>query len=217
MKKLWLLLLTLLLACGKPDEPKPAAAKKSKTLITVRPLDDHRPVLVCFGDSLTAGFGLEPGEAYPEILQRDVPQYRVVNMGVSGDTSQDGLERVPIVLQEKPAIVIVEFGGNDGLRGQPITSTRDNLRQIIERLRTAGAKVVLAGITLPPNYGSDYIHKFDSIYKDLAVQYKLPLIPFLLEGLAARPGLMQRDGLHPTAEGARIVAANVLQILQPIL
>jgi acyl-CoA thioesterase-1 len=218
MKKLWPLLLTVLFACGKSDEPKPAAApKKDKAFITVRPVDDHRPGIVCFGDSLTAGFGLDPGHAYPEVMQRDLPKYRVVNMGVSGDTSQDGLERLPIVLVEKPAIVVVEFGANDGLRGQPLSGTEANLRQMIETLQKAGVKVVLAGITLPPNYGPDYIKKFDAIYRTLADQYKVPLIPFLLEGVAGHANLMQKDGLHPTVEGTKIVALNVMRALEPLL
>jgi acyl-CoA thioesterase I len=218
MKKLWPLLLVVLFACGKSDEPKPeAASKKDKAFITVRPLDDHRPVIVCFGDSLTAGFGLDPGHAYPEVMQRDLPKYRVVNMGISGDTSQDGLERLQMVLVEKPAIVVVEFGANDGLRGQPISGTEANLRQMIETLQKAGVKVVLAGITLPPNYGADYIKKFEAIYRTLAGEYKVPLIPFLLEGVAGHPDLMQKDGLHPTVEGTRIVALNVMRALEPLL
>jgi acyl-CoA thioesterase-1 len=217
MKKLWPLLFALLFACGKPDEPQPVAPGKDRKVAAVRPNDDHRPVIVCFGDSLTAGFGLDPGQAYPEILQRDVPRYRVVNMGVSGDTSQDGLERLQIVILEKPAIVIVEFGANDGLRGHPISSTEANLRQMIEGLQKAGAKVVLAGITLPPNYGPDYIRKFEGVYKALAAEFKVPLIPFLLEGVAGHPNLMQKDGLHPNAEGTRIVAVNVMRTLEPLL
>jgi acyl-CoA thioesterase-1 len=211
------LMFTVLFACGKPDEPKPAAARKDKMIAIVRPSDDRRPVIVCFGDSLTAGFGLDPGQAYPEVLQRDVPKYRVLNMGISGDTSQDGLERLQIVLLEKPAIVVVEFGANDGLRGQPISVTEANLRQMIETLQKAGVKVVLAGITLPPNYGPDYIRKFEGIFKGLADQYKVPLIPFLLEGVAGHANLMQKDGLHPTAEGTRIVAVNVMRALEPLL
>jgi acyl-CoA thioesterase-1 len=217
MKKLWLLLLTLLFACGKPDEPQPAAPGKDRKIAVVRPTDDHRPVIVCFGDSLTAGFGLDPGQAYPEILQRDLPKYRVVNMGISGDTSQDGLERLQIVLLEKPAIVVVEFGANDGLRGHPISSTEANLRQMIDGLQKAGVKVVLAGITLPPNYGPEYIRKFEGVYKGLAAEFKVPLIPFLLEGVGGHPNLMQKDGLHPNAEGTRIVAVNVMRALEPLL
>lgn len=182
---------------------------------------DNRPAIVCFGDSLTAGFGLDAGEGYPEVLQklldRDGYRYRVVNLGASGETTQDGLARVPMALAEKPAIVVLEFGANDGLRGQPVASTEANLARMIEQLQAGGARVVLAGITLPPNYGPTYIQRFDAIFKNLAARYKVKLIPFLLAGVGGNPKLMQRDGLHPNAEGARVVAATVERALQPIL
>jgi acyl-CoA thioesterase-1 len=117
----------------------------------------------------------------------------------------------------RPAIVILEFGGNDGLRGLPVTTTRANLEQIITTLQKAGVKIVLAGMTLPPNYGPEYIRSFSGIYRDLARQYHLPLIPFLLSGVGGNASLMQRDGMHPTAEGNAIVAKNVLEVLQPLL
>jgi len=182
---------------------------------------DQRPVIACFGDSLTAGFGLETGQSFPDLLQtelnRDGYHYRVANLGVSGDTSQDGLARLSIALEEKPAIAIVELGANDGLRGEPVATTENNLAQIIEAFRKAGARVVLAGITLPPNYGPEYIRRFEAMYRDLAARYKLKLIPFLLEGVGGHEDLMQRDGLHPNASGARIVARTVFQALQPML
>lgn len=180
-----------------------------------------RPAIVCFGDSLTAGLGLDSGESYPDILQKLLDRrgyhYRVVNLGVSGETTEDGLERVSMVLSGKPAIVVLEFGANDGLRGQPVANSERNLARMIEQLQGAGARVVLAGITLPPNYGPAYIQRFDAMYKDLAAKYKLRLIPFLLAGVAGNPRLMQRDGLHPNAAGARIVAGTVAQALQPVL
>ncbi|MEO7142489.1 MAG: arylesterase [Bryobacteraceae bacterium] len=182
---------------------------------------DSRPVIAAFGDSLTAGFGADPGKSYPDFLQKEIDirglAWRVVNAGVSGDTTTDGLARTAEVLAFHPHIVILEFGGNDGLRGLPLSTPRENLDRIIVALRNAGARVVLAGMTLPPNYGSDYIRPFEQLYKDLAAKYKLPLIPFLLAGVGAHPNLMQRDGLHPTAEGNRIVAQNVMKILSPLL
>ncbi|HEV2448484.1 MAG TPA: arylesterase, partial [Candidatus Sulfopaludibacter sp.] len=182
---------------------------------------DNRPAIVCFGDSLTAGMGLDAGQAYPEVLQRLLDRrgfrYRVVNQGVSGETSQDGLARVPMVLAEKPAVVVLEFGANDGLRGQPIANTEKNLAQMIERLQGARARVVLAGITLPPNYGRAYIQRFDAMYKSLAAKYKVEMIPFLLAGVAGNPKLMQRDGLHPNADGTRIVAGTVSQAILALL
>ncbi|HWC95923.1 MAG TPA: arylesterase [Candidatus Sulfopaludibacter sp.] len=193
-----------------PEAPKAAA-----------PPADSRPEIACFGDSLTAGLRLDTGETFPDILQKELDQrgyeYHVVNFGVSGDTTQDALERLPLVLADKPAIVVLEFGANDGLRGQPVELTRQNLAHLIEALRNGGAQVVLAGITLPPNYGPAYIGKFQVIYPDLARQYKLPLIPFLLQGVAGNNSLMQSDGLHPNAAGARIVAATVEKSLLPLL
>ena len=184
---------------------------------------DTRPAIVAFGDSLTAGFGAEPGNSYPDFLQKDLDAaglpWHVINAGVSGDTTTDGVNRLGEVVAYKPRIVIVEFGGNDGLRGLPIETTRANLDQIVAAVQKTGAKVVLAGMTLPPNYGPDYIRTFEQIYRDLAAKYKLIRIPFLLEGVAtvATRHLMQRDGLHPTAEGNAIVAETVLRYLKPLL
>jgi acyl-CoA thioesterase-1 len=182
---------------------------------------DTRPVIVVLGDSLAAGFGLAPGESFPDGLQQLLDQrglrYRVVNQGISGDTTSGGAARVKQALQMKPAVVIVELGANDGLRGLPLTATRANLAAMIDEFRKSGAKVLLAGITLPRNYGPDYIQGFDRIYRDLAREKRVALIPFLLEGVATNPKLMQPDALHPTAEGARRVAATVLRYLQPLL
>ncbi|HEV3201662.1 MAG TPA: arylesterase [Bryobacteraceae bacterium] len=196
-------------ASPAPGAPKPAAVA------------DSRPVIACFGDSLTAGQGLDPGQSFPDLLQKDLDsrglRYRVANMGVSGDTTQDGLERVSLVVAERPAIVLLELGANDGLRGQPVAGTEANLSQMIERLQKSGAKVVLAGITLPPNYGPTYIQQFDRMYRDLAARYKLTTIPFLLAGVGGNPQFMQRDGLHPNAQGTRIVEATVFKTLEPLL
>jgi len=179
---------------------------------------DNRPVVACFGDSLTAGQGLDSGQSYPDVLQRLLDRrgyrYRVANLGVSGETSEDGTARLSMVVAEKPAVVVLEFGANDGLRGQPVAHTEQNLAGMIEQLQKAGARVVLAGITLPPNYGPVYIQRFDAMYRSLAARYRLKLIPFLLAGVAGNPGLMQRDGLHPNVEGTKIVAATVAQALE---
>ncbi len=176
---------------------------------------------MAFGDSLSAGFGADPGKSYPDFLQKEIDRrgyvYRVVNAGTSGDTTTDGLERIRTVTAQKPAIVILEFGGNDGLRGLPVSTTRANLDQMIVALQQAGAKIVLAGMTLPPNYGQEYITSFEAVYRDLAKQYRLPLIPFLLRGVGGHPALMQRDAIHPTAEGNRIVAQTVMEVLEPLV
>ncbi|HEY7392049.1 MAG TPA: arylesterase [Bryobacteraceae bacterium] len=184
-------------------------------------LAQDQPRIVCFGDSLTAGYGLDPGQGYPDLLQRELDlrgyHYRVINRGQSGDTTQDALARLSSVIAEHPQIVILEFGANDGLRGLPVSITEMHLARLIEELRKAGAKVILAGITLPPNYGPDYVTRFDAMYTTLAKRYQIPLIPFLLEGVATKPSLMQQDGLHPNAAGTRIVVQNVLKTLLPLL
>jgi acyl-CoA thioesterase I len=178
---------------------------------------DTRPVVACFGDSLTAGFGLDPGESYPADLQRELDRrgfhYRVMNLGVSGETSQDGVEMLPRVLALKPAIVVLEFGGNDGLRGQPLSHTQADLAKMIEAFQKARTRVVLAGLTLPPNYGGEYIRRFDAMYKGLAARFHVAYIPFILAGVAGNPNLMQRDGIHPNAAGTKIVARTVMKAL----
>lgn len=184
-------------------------------------IPDERPVIVAFGDSLTAGYGTNIGESYPDDLQRDLDargyKYHVVNAGISGDTTKDGVERLPAVVALHPKIVVVAFGGNDGLRGLPIASTRENLSKIVSTLQTAGAKIVLGGITMPPNYGPDYIQQFNDTYALLAKQYHAPLLPFLLKGVYGVPGGMQDDGMHATASGNKTVAQNILPLLLPLL
>lgn len=222
MNKFWFFVMAAVLCgCGREEARRPEPRDTPTTPAPSAVHSDPRPAIVCFGDSLTAGYGLQPGESYPDALQRELDRrgigYRVVNQGVSGDTSQGGLSRLPMVIAEKPEIVVLELGANDGLRGLPVAGTQRNLEQMIEALQGAGAKMVLAGITLPPNYGPEYIRRFEGMYKDLAKKYDLPLIPFLLEGVAGDSRLMQSDGLHPTAEGARLVAQAVLKALEPLL
>jgi len=182
---------------------------------------DTRPRIVAFGDSLTAGLGVQADESYPAQLQRRLDDlkypYRVINAGVSGDTTAGGLRRVPWILNNKPELVILELGANDGLRGLSIDQTKNNLRQIVERLREAGAAVVLAGMKLPPNYGEDYTTRFEAIYPALAQEYHLPLIPFFLEGVGGASSLNQADGIHPTKEGYEIVVEQVLKVLKTAL
>lgn len=212
-----------LCACGSRETP-PQPETQSQTVLQPPPAalsEDTRPVIAAFGDSLSAGFGVEPGKSYPDDLQRllDAAGYRyhVVNLGVSGDTTTDGVERLPNVLAVHPAIVILEFGGNDGLRGLPVTAARKNFELMIEAIRKAHIRILLAGMTLPRNYGPEYIGAFDRMYVDLAKQYKLARIPFLLEGVGGHPDLTLPDGIHPTAEGAQIVARTVMMYLQPLL
>jgi acyl-CoA thioesterase-1 len=178
-------------------------------------------VLVCFGDSLTAGLGTESGQSYPDYLQVELDRlhyhYRVDNEGVSGDTTKDGVERLPTVLALHPEVVVVEFGGNDGLRGLRVEDTRANLDEIVSTLQKAGIKVALAGITLPPDYGPDYIQKFNETYSMLAKKYRVPMLPFLLKDVYGVPGMMQRDNTHATAKGNAIVAKNVVPLVTPLL
>lgn len=178
-------------------------------------------MIVCFGDSLTAGLGTDSGQSYPDYLQADLEHlhmhYRVANQGISGNTTKDGVERLPDVLALHPVVVVVEFGGNDGLRGLPIADSRANLDQIVSTLQHSGASVALAGITLPPDYGPDYIRQFNQTYVLIAKKYHVPLLPFLLKGVYGVPGMMQADRTHATAKGNQVVAHNVVTLLQPLL
>lgn len=183
--------------------------------------NESLPKIVAFGDSLTAGFGVSSDESYPAQLAKHLHErgfhYEVVNAGVSGETSAGGVRRVEWILKSRPTVVILELGVNDGLRGLPLQQTYTNLRSIIERLRDAGVMVILAGMRIPVNYGEAYTGEFFDMYERLARELTLPLIPFLLEGVAAQPGLNQTDGIHPTAEGYTLVAQNVLHTLEPLL
>ena len=209
---------------GREDSEAPKAAPAaaaSKSPPAEAAEADNRPIIVAFGDSLTAGFGLDERQSYPAVLERRLAargyNYRIVNAGISGDTTSGGLIRVDGALAYKPKIVILELGANDGLRGLPVETTRANLEQMIETLQRSGAKVVLAGMTLPPNYGADYVRSFEQVFVDLSKKYHTARIPFLLDGVAAHPNLMQGDGLHPNAAGQRIVAGNVMRVLDPLL
>lgn len=181
----------------------------------------EQPRIVAFGDSLTAGLGVPPEESYPAQLQRRLDEagyrYRVINAGVSGDTTAGGLRRVDWVLKSRPDIVILVLGANDGLRGLALKETRANLEQIIQRLQAAGVTVVLAGMKLPPNYGADYTERFTALYQELARTHRLTYMPFFLEGVAAKIPLNQADGIHPTAAGYRIIVDNLMPVLKPLL
>jgi acyl-CoA thioesterase I len=186
-----------------------------------RSVAEDRPRIVAFGDSLTSGLGVAAEDAYPAQLQRRLDatgfHYRVINAGVSGDTTAGGLRRVAWALNSKPTIVILELGGNDGLRGLSLAETKSNLERIIEQFQRASVTVVLAGMKLPPNYGVEYTRSFEAIYPVLARQYHLKLIPFFLDGIAGSTELNQADGIHPTAEGYRIIVGKVLETVQPLL
>jgi acyl-CoA thioesterase-1 len=178
-------------------------------------------VVAVLGDSLTAGLGVAPDEAYPALLEarlkREGYDYRVINAGVSGDTSSGGLRRLDWVLRLRPDVVVVALGANDGLRGQPVAVLRDNLIAIVERARTGGARVLLAGMRVPPNYGAAYTRDFAAVFPEVARRTNVALVPFLLEGVAAEVRLNQGDGIHPNAEGQRAVAEHLWPHLRPLL
>jgi acyl-CoA thioesterase-1 len=210
-----------LVACGSRPEP---AAQSTASQPNAQPpvkMNASRPRVVALGDSLTAGLGLPPTEAYPTLLQQRIDEdglnYEVVNAGVSGDTSAGGLSRLDWALDGDVRVLIVALGGNDALRGLPPAQLRDNLATIIERAQAKHITVVLAGMEAPRNFGQDYDVRFHNVYPDLARKYNVALVPFLLQNVAGIERLNQRDGIHPTAEGARIVADNVWSVLKPLL
>jgi len=201
--------------------PKEAPSKQALSA-EARSNIDTRKVLVVFGDSISAGYGVPPGKSYPDDLQRKLDkegyEWRVVNLGISGDTTQGGVARISTAISLKPGLVLLELGGNDGLRGLPLAMTRMNLETMISAFQAVGARVVIAGMSLPPNYGPDYVHAFERIFADLAVKFKIALIPFLFSDILTKDlRYFQRDGIHPTAEGADIISSTVLRAIKPLL
>ena len=184
-------------------------------------LDASAPLVVYLGDSLAAGLGLAEEEAFPALveglLRQDGIVIRTVNAGVSGDTSAGGLSRLNWLLRQSPAVVVVELGANDGLRGLEPEMTENNLRQIVEQCHAAGARVLLVGMKVPPNYGGDYARRFEEVYPRLASELGVALMPFLLEDVAADPALNLGDGIHPNAAGQQRIAANIVPYLKEIL
>ena len=211
--------LLLAAACGsRPEQtqtaPPQPAAQPTKSAAS-------RPRIVALGDSLTAGLGLAPSDAYPALLQARVDaaglNYEVVNGGVSGDTSAGGLSRLDWALDGDVRFLIVALGGNDALRALPPEELRQNLATIIERAQARRITVVLAGMEAPRNFGRDYVVRFHQVYPALASKYNVALVPFLLQDVAGIDRLNQRDGIHPTAEGAQIVADTIWTVLKPLL
>jgi acyl-CoA thioesterase I len=214
MSRLWRLAILCAIALfpvwpGRADDPPPAASSRKTILV--------------LGDSLAAGLGVEPEQAFPSLLQRKIDAahlpYTVINAGVSGDTSADGLGRVDWLLRRKIDVLLLELGANDGLRGIPVAATRTNLQSIIDRVKQKypQARVVIAGMRMPPNLGDQYLSAFHAIFPELARNNHAALIPFLLEGVGGHPDLNQEDKIHPTAEGHKIVAGNVWKVLEPVL
>jgi len=200
-----------------------AVAARSASGRDVQGPTPQTPAVVFLGTSLTAGLGLDPGQAFPALIQRRCDSlglgWRVVNAGVSGETSAGAVRRLDWVLRDRPAVLVVETGANDGLRGLDLDSTRANLDTIVTRARRAvpGMRIVLAGMEVPPNLGPRYAAGFRALFPEIARREGLPLIPFLLAGVGGVDSLNQPDGIHPTAAGDRIVAANVWRVLGPIV
>jgi acyl-CoA thioesterase-1 len=206
-----------------PQGPGPAVPPREApaTVGAARIDPADAPLVVFLGDSLTAGLGLAAEQAFPalvgeELARRGAP-IRVVNAGVSGDTSAGGLRRVDWLLRQRPDVVVVCLGANDALRGQPVAGIEANLRAIVERARAAGASVLLAGIQVPPSYGTDYAGAFAAVYRRVSGDLDVPLLPFLLEGVAGRPELNLPDGIHPNALGHERVASLVAERLEPLV
>src|SRR5262245_25884320 len=218
-------------ACGSQDDsrgrvaaapaPAPPAAETAAGKPATASAAAAGPRIVILGDSLTAGLGLPVTQSYPALLQERLKaegsDYQVVNAGVSGDTSAGGLSRLDWALEGDVRVLIVALGGNDGLRGLPPEQLKENLAQIISRAQKRGIKVILAGMEAPPNYGREYIVGFHQVYAALAKEHHVALVPFLLDGVAGHDALNQRDGIHPSAEGAQIVADNVWKVLKPVI
>jgi acyl-CoA thioesterase-1 len=179
-------------------------------------------VIVVLGDSLSAAYGMEISESWPSLLQARLGEhgyaYRVFNSSITGDTTQGGLARLPRLLEKHgPAVLILELGGNDGLRGLPLEVTRANLSSMIEQSQAAGTAVILAEMRIPPNYGRSYTEKFNAMYTDLTEKYEIRLLPFLLQDIALEEGLMQADGIHPTAQAQPAILDHVWPVLEPLL
>ena len=212
-------------ACGQCDSSvgvlKNRDAGAAPAPAAVPATNDARPKVVVLGDSLTAGLGLVETQSFPGLLQQKLDavgfDFEVVNAGVSGDTSAGGVRRLEWILQDDVRVLVVALGANDGLRGLSVAEMTQNLGQIIEKGREKGAVVILAGMEAPPNYGQEYATAFRQAYRDLARQYKVQFIPFLLDKVAGQPALNQADGIHPNAQGAAIVAGTVWAVLEPIL
>lgn len=209
----------LLAACSTTPEPQPQASLSEVEEALVVPAG--APTIVAFGDSLTAGYGLAPQESYPSRLQKILLErglsYLVINEGVSGDTTATALTRADTAAAYGAQLAIIAIGANDGLRGLPADEMERNIREIIQRFQAAGSQVALIGMRIPPNMGPEYVAQFESVFPRVAGELNLPFLPFLLEGVAGDARLNQDDGVHPTAEGTRIVAAQVADFIEPLL
>ncbi|MEO8199964.1 MAG: arylesterase [Gemmatimonadota bacterium] len=216
------LLATAFVGCradGRPGKAAPGPADTASTQGT----PNQSPTIVFLGTSITAGLGVDPEQAYPQLIQAKLDsaglEYQVVNAGVSGETSAGALSRIGWVLRQRPAVLVIETGANDGLRGQSPASVERNIQSLIDSThqKSPTTRIILAGMRALPNLGRDYVEQFVAIYPDLARTNDIPLIPFILEGVAGIDRLNQADGIHPTPEGHRRVAENVWRVMLPTL
>jgi len=212
-----------LAACGEKSKPASEEASQA-TLAETKADSSASKIALFFGDSITAGYGLDdPSEAFPGVLKNKIDSlklpYKVINAGLSGETTAGGNGRIDWQLKQKIDVFILELGANDGLRGIPVTETSKNLQSIIDKVKAKypQAKIVLLGMQVPPNMGADYTNKFKAVFPALAAKNNIPLVPFLLQGVGGVPELNQGDGIHPTAKGAKIVADNVWKVLKGVL
>ncbi len=220
-----LLLVLTVWGCGSSDTKTNSTATTASTAqADSKPANREKKQIVLFyGNSLTAGYGVEPSQAFPALVGQKIDSaglnYSVVNAGLSGETTAGGKSRIGWVLRQPVAVFVLELGGNDGLRGLPLASTRQNLQAIMDTVRQKSpqATIVLAGMQIPPNMGTSYTKEFRGLFKELATRNKAVLIPFLLEGVGGIPKLNQPDGIHPTPAGHKIVANTVWNILRPVL
>lgn len=212
----------LFASCGEKTGKDEAPGSQSTTA-AVDSIIENRGVILFFGTSLTAGMGLESEEAFPAVIQQKIDSldlgYTVINAGLSGETSAAGKNRIGWVLNQKVDVFVLEIGANDGLRGVPIEETRKNLQAIIDTVRSKGpdTEIIIAGMQIPPNMGQDYATEFRELFPSLAKDNDLYLIPFLLKDVGGNPQLNQPDGIHPTAEGQKILARNVWEVLEPVI
>ncbi len=223
LKFRYFFLLILLISCG--DAPKKATdtTESDSDSDTIVAAESSEKVILFFGDSLTAGYGLELEEAFPALIQNRLDSlgldYTVINSGLSGETTSGGRNRLDWVLNQKVDVFVLELGANDGLRGIPLAETRSNLQAMIDlvRQKNADTQIVLAGMQIPPNMGPEYTTEFRKIFPELAEENQIALIPFLLEGVAGIPELNLEDGIHPTPEGHKIVRENIWAVLEQVL
>jgi acyl-CoA thioesterase I len=221
---IYFFLLMATLSCNNNDKSRSASSKEPAANKTSN-VDSSKMIktIVFFGNSLTAGYGVDPTEAYPALIQQKIDSlqlnYKVINAGVSGETSSGGYGRIDWILRQKVDVFVLELGGNDGLRGIPLSETKKNLQAIIDKVKTKypDTKIILEGMQIPPNMGQQYTAAFKNIYPELAEKNKIALVPFLLKNVGGDAKLNQKDGIHPTAEGHKIVAQNVWEVLKNIL